>query len=229
MESKIMENDDRIDKKELITRFFSSFMFVPFIFMMLFVSDKVFSLFCFVTFAIIVFEIFSLRIKAKYFVRYFTAAVCFVGLLSFLYVRSNFGALGCIFLVCISSFSDIGAYFSGKLIGGPKLCTKISPHKTWAGLFGGIVFSNLCIFLMRDVFFKPTIGGSFLPSYIGDFFSVQAVILAAIIGDLLESFFKRKIGVKDMGNLFPGHGGILDRLDSLIFAAIVFTIINILL
>lgn len=106
--------------------------------------------------------------------------------------------------------TDIFAFFSGKTFGGKKLAPKISPNKTWSGLAGG-VGASMFIGLLSSVMFP---GGIF-------FFIFMSAILALIeqAGDLFESKIKRTFGVKDSGNIIPGHGGILDRLDGLMFTA----------
>lgn len=105
---------------------------------------------------------------------------------------------------------DIGAYFAGRSIGGPKLAPKISPNKTWAGLVGGIVAATL---------FSAALRYAGLPGL----FVVATPLLAILsqAGDLYESHLKRRAGVKDSGNVLPGHGGVMDRLDGLVPVAIV--------
>jgi len=116
--------------------------------------------------------------------------------------------------------TDTFAYVSGKTIGGPKLAPKISPNKTWAGLIGGALGSALS--LMALAIFLPNhliFSGFGCISYF-----VMGLVLAIFgqLGDLLISIVKRFYGVKDTGNLIPGHGGILDRIDALIMVAIIF-------
>ncbi len=106
--------------------------------------------------------------------------------------------------------TDIGAYFAGRAIGGPKLAPSISPGKTWAGLLGGMVSAGLMGVICS--FFTP-----YPPSAIGAGLIGVALAMIAQAGDLFESWLKRKAGVKDSGVLIPGHGGILDRVDGLIF------------
>jgi phosphatidate cytidylyltransferase len=113
-------------------------------------------------------------------------------------------------------------------LGGPKLCPKVSPNKTWAGFCGGIILANISFYCLHSLFLQLSSGSAFFRKndVFGDFSVVQIIILSSIVGDLLESSFKRRIAVKDMGDLFPGHGGVMDRLDSLIFASIVFVLLD---
>jgi len=106
--------------------------------------------------------------------------------------------------------TDIFAYFAGKMIGGKKLAPSISPGKTWAGLYGGIIASAIIGFISSFMF-----TGSAL------FFILVSIFLSLIeqSSDLLESKFKRIFGVKDSGNIIPGHGGLLDRLDGMMLTA----------
>jgi phosphatidate cytidylyltransferase len=107
---------------------------------------------------------------------------------------------------------DSGAYFAGRAIGGPKLAPSISPNKTWAGLVGGLIAAIL--FSAAFVAIAP---GAAIGWWL---VAVSPVVaFASQIGDLYESHLKRVAGVKDSSNLLPGHGGILDRLDGLVFAA----------
>ena len=101
---------------------------------------------------------------------------------------------------------DIGAYFAGKYIGGPKLAPTISPNKTWAGLIGGMLLASVFGIAMHfSVGLAPRL-------------TLATPFLAALAqaGDLFESWLKRRAGQKDSGTLFPGHGGVLDRLDGLV-------------
>lgn len=106
---------------------------------------------------------------------------------------------------------DVGGYFAGKGIGGPKLAPVISPKKTWAGLIGGMVLAALVSLAISLMF---NLGDPLLMP-----FAAAIVAVIAQLGDLYESAVKRALNQKDSGNLIPGHGGILDRVDGLIFAA----------
>lgn len=116
--------------------------------------------------------------------------------------------------------SDIAAYFSGKLIGGAKMAESISPNKTWAGFLGGMLGSAVTLAVLNELA-NPV--GELLNTQMHAFMSLpQAIIVGALFtvfgqaGDLLISIYKRRVGVKDTGTLIPGHGGLLDRIDSLL-------------
>jgi len=109
---------------------------------------------------------------------------------------------------------DTSAYFVGSFIGGPKLCSRISPKKTWSGLLGGMITT----FLFPIIYFLNDNSKSI--SYLIKYGLIATSSgLVGQFGDLLESWFKRKFGVKDSGSILPGHGGILDRLDSMLLAS----------
>ncbi len=102
--------------------------------------------------------------------------------------------------------TDIGAYAAGRAIGGPKLAPAISPNKTWAGLGGGVIAAGL--------FGMAMLYAGDLP--LGLALTSPLLAIVAQAGDLYESWLKRRAGVKDSGNILPGHGGVLDRLDGLV-------------
>lgn len=108
--------------------------------------------------------------------------------------------------------NDTGAYCAGTLLGRHKMAPRLSPKKSWEGLVGGLVFCigwGIAAAFITDSFLSP-------PMWI----ALGAIVcMAATLGDLFESLLKRNLGVKDSGNMIPGHGGILDRIDSLLFVA----------
>jgi len=120
-----------------------------------------------------------------------------------------------LFVLIIVWVADIGAYFTGKRFGKVKLAPKISPGKTWEGVFGGLL-AVAALALMRAPWLDIEIA-VLLPFCL-------AVAIISIIGDLTVSMFKRNAGVKDSGRLFPGHGGVLDRIDSVTAAAPLFAL-----
>jgi len=120
-----------------------------------------------------------------------------------------------LYFVVITKFSDTGAYTVGSLIGRHKMIPRISPGKTWEGFFGAIAVSTAASLLFVHF------AGDKMPAMNWKHAVVLGVVLSitAVIGDLIESLFKREAGVKDSGAFFPGIGGILDLLDSLLFNA----------
>ena len=123
----------------------------------------------------------------------------------------NGGAGVVLFVMLCVWATDIGAYFTGRRVGGPKLAPKISPNKTWAGLGGGVVSAAIVGGIC-------TIFSPYPPSI---FAGIDLGILLALIsqgGDLFESWLKRRVGAKDSGTLIPGHGGLLDRVDGMVVA-----------
>ena len=130
------------------------------------------------------------------------------------------GGLLMLILVIVVASADIGAYFSGKRFGKHKLALVVSPSKTWEGFWGGVLACTLLAVLLWYLLPERA-------AHIG-ILSVVAVILttslASVIGDLTVSMVKRESGIKDSGSLLPGHGGVLDRLDSLCAAAPVFAL-----
>ncbi|WP_431322166.1 phosphatidate cytidylyltransferase [Rhizobium sp. YTU87027] len=146
--------------------------------------------------------------------RWFPTGVVYAGLtgiaLSTIRGADSVGLVAMLFVFAVVWSTDILAYFVGRAIGGPKLAPKISPGKTWSGAIGGAV--------------SAVIAGS-LVAYFAFPESVVLVAPVAFIlsvcsqsGDLFESFIKRRFGVKDSSHLIPGHGGVMDRVDGLIFA-----------
>ena len=127
------------------------------------------------------------------------------------YLQTYHGGWVVIWLLTVVWVTDIGAFFSGRIIGGAKLAPSFSPSKTWAGLVGGMCAAALLGMLFSISSGMPSIGKLFWLS--------AATSLVAQGGDLLESYIKRLCGVKDSGDLIPGHGGILDRVDGFVTAA----------
>jgi phosphatidate cytidylyltransferase len=120
--------------------------------------------------------------------------------------QKDIGLVYTLWTLALVWMCDIGAYFAGRFIGGPKLAPRISPNKTWAGLIGGMAAASLFAVAMH---YWAGLGKT----------AVLATPFLAVLaqgGDLVESWLKRRAGAKDSGTLLPGHGGVLDRLDGLV-------------
>jgi phosphatidate cytidylyltransferase len=120
------------------------------------------------------------------------------------------GGLWVLFVLILVWAADIGAYFSGRRFGRVALAPRVSPSKTWEGVLGGVVLSCLIALLGALWFHLPALTFLLL---------CLAAVAFSVVGDLTESLLKRYAGVKDSGTLFPGHGGVMDRIDSLTAAA----------
>lgn len=154
------------------------------------------------------------------------AAACFAGvlyvpLLASLWpqIKLHFSPGWLFVTLAVAFMSDTGAYAFGRLWGKHKLYPAVSPGKTWEGAVGGLVGANLATVGFGSFFLLPELS---LPHAV-----VLGVVgsLAGQVGDLFESMLKRSVGVKDSSSLIPGHGGVLDRIDALLFAAPVYFVV----
>jgi phosphatidate cytidylyltransferase len=120
-----------------------------------------------------------------------------------------------LFLLLLVVATDVGAYFVGRRFGRHKLAPKVSPGKTWEGVLGGLAAAAV----------TAAIGTAWFRVDVAAFIGVCAIVVAAsVVGDLTESLFKRHAGLKDSGTILPGHGGVLDRVDSVTAAAPIFVL-----
>jgi phosphatidate cytidylyltransferase len=138
-----------------------------------------------------------------------------------IYLRSDgeLGFIAIIFLFAVVWTTDIAAYFVGRAAGGPKLAPRLSPNKTWSGAIGGLVGAAAAALL---VLYVSGAGHG----YIGIIVIALALSVAGQAGDLFESAVKRRFGAKDAGSLIPGHGGLMDRLDGFVAAAVLACLIG---
>jgi phosphatidate cytidylyltransferase len=125
-------------------------------------------------------------------------------------LSTDLGVTALFFVFAIVWATDTGAFFTGRTIGGAKLWPRISPKKTWAGAIGGLVAAVAAGAVVGS--------GAGLPSLLPLLATAFALSVACQFGDLFESAVKRRFGVKDSGRIIPGHGGLMDRVDGLIFA-----------
>lgn len=137
--------------------------------------------------------------------------VC-VGGAGFVGLREGFGALWLLWLVLVVVGSDVAGYFAGRTFGGPKLWPRVSPKKTWSGTVAG-----WAVALAVGVAFLWPLGQG-----AGFVALTLAICIAGQAGDIAESALKRRVGVKDSSQLIPGHGGVMDRFDAMLGAAVAF-------
>ncbi len=151
-----------------------------------------------------------------FFIVYVNLSISF--LLNLLVSSTELGGENFFFvLVLLVAFADMGGYFGGRIIGGPKVFERISPNKTWAGIFLGWITVITFYYILKA--FNLFVSDFFVFVFFG-------IALSSQVGDFIESYIKRNLGVKDTGNIIPGHGGLLDRFDGLICASFFVKIID---
>ena len=206
-------------KNEFIKRVFTSLLLLPVLFYV-----TLFSGFYLIIFLIIIYSLSSYEIvkNTKNLLFIFLSNILLIfACFSFYYLRgdTNYTLIILTWILTSTFLSDIGGYAFGKTFKGKKL-TKISPNKTYSGLLGSLTFCCISLPLLNllQYFFLNKLLINFL-----DFNYFYLTILLSIVcqlGDLYVSFWKRKIKIKNISNILPGHGGILDRIDGLIFVLV---------
>ena len=201
--------------KEFLTRILSTSILIPVVLFFIIKGSIFFNIFILVIFFITLYEWHNLSLNKIYYLPGFI--FIFISFYAFYFLRNeeNLTFFWLILLTCIAT--DVGGYVFGKLLKGPKI-SKISPNKTYAGFFGGfflsIIFANI-YFNSLNLFTLAETDEQF---GLEKFFIVLSLSFISQIGDLMISFCKRKSKVKNTGTIIPGHGGILDRIDGMIFA-----------
>ena len=203
-------------KNELRKRILSSIILIPVVLFIFIKGSYLFDIFLLICLFFTIYEWYLISKKKFY---------CLPGLIyisiSFYFtylLRNDFNGKYTLFLliltICIST--DIGGYIFGKILKGPKL-TKISPNKTYTGMVGGFILSFVSASIYSNYFNYYIIDSTGIYNFYNAFF-VIIISMISQIGDILISYFKRKSKIKNTGNIIPGHGGILDRIDGMIFA-----------
>lgn len=152
----------------------------------------------------------GVRTIAHLYMGYGWVVFSFLMLFAWAYINGKYNYTYFIWGIVFIWTNDVFAYLTGRLIGKTKLFERVSPNKTWEGTLGGLVFASTAGILVAYIFdysIMPWLGFGLLCG------------VCATVGDLFESVIKRSLGVKDMGKIMPGHGGMLDRFDALMFAA----------
>ena len=200
-------------KEEIIKRILSSIILIPTVLFFIIKGSFLFNFFIFICFLITTYE--WLKLSKNNLLKLFGTIFIVISFYTIFNIRNEFDRdyfhLLLVIIICVST--DIGGYVFGNIFKGPKL-TKISPKKTYSGVIGSfllsLIFTNLFLDFLSDVetfeFTKEM------------FLFILLVSLVSQIGDIIISYFKRKSKIKDTGTIIPGHGGILDRIDGMIFA-----------
>lgn len=211
----------------LIKRIISAAVIIPVVIAGILIGGPLFIVLISLNAMIVLYEWFHLSIKSKHKTLFLIAGLIYtlVAFWSCYLIRMDHGVRYALLFVIMIWASDIGGYVFGKLIGGPKMAKTISPNKTWAGFVGAMLFpvvaANVFLHSYDYIYSHQTWDG------------VTKISLAMLVagcligmvgqaGDLLISWFKRHVQVKDSSALIPGHGGLLDRVDAMMLAAPVF-------
>ena len=198
-------------KKELEKRIYSSLIILPITLFFIIQGSALLLVFLSLFFLATCYEWFKMN-KKNDLVKLFGTIFLFFSFYSAFSIREKSGIDFFIFIILICIFTDIGGYVFGKIFKGPRL-TSISPKKTYAGVIGGFLLS-----LVAGITYIKFISSEFLATdYSRLLFGIFLISLISQIGDLIISYFKRKAKFKDTGKILPGHGGLLDRVDGLIF------------
>ena len=203
-------------KSELFYRILTSVILLPILFLATFYSEIYLILLLLLFYFLSMYEIIKNTTNLLFI--FFSLILLFFSFYSFYILRGDTdSSLIIIYWILISTFlSDVGGYSFGKIFKGRKI-TKISPNKTYSGVLGSFLLSCLSIPLMnllQFILLKKTI-----INFLELNFLIITILISLVcqIGDLFVSFLKRKINIKNISNMLPGHGGILDRIDGLIF------------
>ena len=199
--------------EELKKRILSSILLFPIIMFIIINGSIIFNLFLIICLSIILYEWYLMSKKKKY---YYLGIIFLIFSFYTIYkiynLNNDYLTFLFILLICIST--DIGGYVFGKLFKGPKL-TYISPNKTYFGAIGGYILSFMfltILFQFSSLFLNK------IDFTISTYIKIFLISTVSQIGDILISYFKRMSNIKDTGNIIPGHGGLLDRADGMIFA-----------
>ncbi len=201
--------------KEFITRILSSLILIPVVFFFIIKGSFFFYFFVLVILLVTLYEWHYLSLKKSYYLPGFIFILFSFYAFYILRNEGNYFYFLLILFTCVAT--DIGGYIFGKILKGPKL-TKISPNKTYAGVIGGFVLSVIFAFIYFNNLTLFSIADSDRQIGLEIMTIVLSISFISQIGDLIISFFKRKSKIKNTGKIIPGHGGILDRIDGMIFA-----------
>ena len=199
--------------KELIKRFISSIILLPLTFFFILQGSFLLIFFLIICFIIASYEWHMMSKKKSY----YSFGFFFLIFSFYTFYELSIEKIDIFYVIIICTSTDIGGYVFGKIFKGPKL-TKISPKKTYAGMFGGYFLSLISLLVFMN----------FLDSEITLILFLLTILISTVsqLGDIIISYFKRLSKIKNTGNLIPGHGGLLDRIDGMIFAFPIYYLIN---
>ena len=196
----------------LLKRIQTACLLIPIVFYAIYEGEIIFKIILILTFLLGIYEIFKLKI---FYTKIFLIFFLLLFLFSIFHIRiSGDGMKYLYYILILTLLSDIGGYIFGKIFGGKKI-NIISPNKTYSGFLGSWIFSQFSLILI----FYYNIFPNF--NFLFKILIVSILCFTVIIGDLFFSYIKRLNKIKDYSNFFPGHGGLFDRVDGLIFAVII--------
>ena len=194
--------------QELTKRILSSIVLIPITFFFIIKGSYLFIFFILICLSAIIYEWHMMSKKKPY--RIFGFIFLFLSFYSIYKLRidNDYWFLLSVTIICVST--DIGGYVFGKILKGPKL-TKFSPKKTYSGMIGGYLLSIISTLIFTNFYFSEELTTKW-------FIFVILISTISQLGDIIISYFKRLSEIKDTGKIIPGHGGLLDRVDGMIFA-----------
>ena len=201
-------------KQEFIKRVISSIMLIPIVLFFVIKGSFFFNFFILLCFLIVSYEWHMMSKKRSYYI--FGFIFIFFSFYSIYHLRNDFvdGYIYFLIITLTCVLTDIGGYTFGKFFKGPKL-TKVSPKKTYSGVIGGYL---LPIIFLNIFYYSPYVITKSMKLTSDIFIFILLVSTISQLGDILISYFKRLSKIKDTGKIIPGHGGLLDRVDGMIFA-----------
>jgi len=193
---------------EFIKRVLSSIILIPITLYFILKGSYLFVFFISICFGLIIYEWHMMSKKKSY--RIFGFIFLFISFYTIYKLRIDNDYWFLLFVLTICVSTDIGGYVFGKLFKGPKL-TKFSPNKTFAGMIGGYLFSIISAIVLNNFYYSENLPINWV---------IFVILISTIsqLGDIIISYFKRLSKIKDTGKIIPGHGGLLDRVDGMIFA-----------
>ena len=216
----------RLMKSELLKRIITSIIIFPILLLVLINSKLYLIIFLSLFYLLSFYEIYKNSNSLKFTI--ISNIILFIAFYSFYYLRgdSNKELIFLCWALFTTILSDIGGYIFGKTFGGKKL-TKISPNKTYSGSLGSLILSLLSLPIL--VFIQKNFLNEIAINFLQLNFYILTLLtsLIAQTGDIIVSYWKRRFNIKDTGKIFPGHGGVLDRIDGLIFVLIFLLILKI--